>query len=84
MFGVDEIIVFNDTNAIIPLESRAAYTFVGKQAHSAWMMASILQYMECPPHLRKLLFPFKREFEMAAQMNPLDIPHHKQDHPLFK
>ena len=83
IFGVDEIVVFNDTNVLVTPAANA-YTFVGKHAHSAWMMASILQYVECPPHLRKFLFPNKREFDLAAQMNPLGIPHHKQDHPLYR
>ncbi len=82
-FQVNEIVVFNDTNEVIPSEA-SAYTFLGKQAHSAWMLASILQYVECPPHLRKFIFPKKREFELAHQMNPLNVAHHQQDHPLYR
>lgn len=80
MFGVDEIVVFNDTNKPIPMTSSGEYAFMGKMSHCALTLAGILQYMECPPHLRKLLFPPKPYlFHLASEMNPLHIPHHDLD-----
>jgi len=84
IFGIDEVIVYNDTNVSIPETLSGDYTQLGKHSHSAVTLASILQYMECPPYLRKSIFPHKTEFELASRMNPLNIPHHKQDHPLFR
>lgn len=79
IFSVDEIVVFNDTKTAIPVTPTGEYALMGKRSHSALTLASILQYLECPPHLRKFFFPHKKEFDLAAQMNPLDIPHHRPE-----
>lgn len=39
-------------------------------------MARILQYLECPQYLRKLLFPKHADLQYAGLLNPLDSPHH--------
>ena len=83
IFGIDEIVVFNDTNKPIPETESGDYTLIGKKAHSALVLGSILQYMECPPNLRSKMFPYKTEFDLATRMNPLSIPHH-QDHELYR
>lgn len=79
IFGVDEIVIFNDSIEAIPVTETGEYAFMGKKSHSALMLGSILQYMECPPYMRKFLFPHKREFDIASNMNPLNIPHHNPD-----
>lgn len=79
IFGVDEIVIFNDSVEAIPVMSDGEYAYMGKHSHSALTLGSILQYMECPPYMRKFLFPHKWEFDMASNMNPLNIPHHNPD-----
>ena len=41
-----------------------------------YFLAHILSYLECPPHLRKLLFPMHPDFRLAGVLPSLDIPHH--------
>lgn len=86
IFGVDEIVVFNDAVEAIPVSSTGEYAFMGKHSHSALTLGSILQYMECPPYMRKFLFPHKRELDIASNMNPLNIPHHniEVEQPAFR
>lgn len=79
LFYVEEIIVFNDTTEVIPMTPTGEYALIGKRSHSALTFASILQYLECPPHLRRFFFPHKKEFDLANLMNPLNIPHHQTE-----
>lgn len=76
MCGVNEIIIYNDTNKPIPTTPSGEYALMGKLPHSALTLAGILQYMECPPYLREYLFPSQPLFSSAARMNPLCISHH--------
>ncbi len=79
IFHVDEVIIFNDTQSQIPVTPDGNYALMGKHSHGVLKLASILQYMECPPYIRKFFFPFKKEFELANEMCPVDIPHHHHE-----
>ena len=79
LFNVDEIVVFNDTTEVIPVTPTGEYALLGKRSHPALTLASILQYLECPPHLRRFFFPNKKEFDVANQMNEINIAHHKTE-----
>lgn len=39
-------------------------------------LARILQYLETPQYLRKMLFPISVDFKFVGLLNPLDCPHH--------
>lgn len=41
-----------------------------------YFLAHILSYLECPPHLRKLLFSMHLDFRLAGTLPSLDMPHH--------
>ncbi|CBZ51653.1 conserved hypothetical protein [Neospora caninum Liverpool] len=71
VFGVDEIIVYEDVAAAISRgnaedgHSRALEFFVRN-----------LRYLETPQFLRKSLFPIHSDLRFAGLQNPLDAPHH--------
>ncbi|CAL8139985.1 unnamed protein product [Orchesella dallaii] len=62
IFCVDEIIIYDDTGG---------HALVGCE-----QMARILQFLECPQYLRKLLFPIHPDLQFAGIIPPLDLPHH--------
>ena len=39
-------------------------------------LARILQYLETPQYLRKIIFPKHRDLQFVGLLNPLDCPHH--------
>jgi len=39
-------------------------------------LAIILQYLECPQYLRRILFPIHNFLKYTGVLNPLDAPHH--------
>lgn len=41
-----------------------------------YFLAHILTYLECPPHLRKNLFPVHPNLRLAGSLPSLDMPHH--------
>ena len=78
VFGVDRVVVFRDS----PSETREGDDVEGewRGAHRTTdpsvFLARILQYLECPQYLRKLLFPVHADLRYAGLLNPLDAPHH--------
>lgn len=39
----------------------------------------LLQYLECPPYLRNILFPIHNDLKFASLLPNLDMPHHLKD-----
>jgi predicted SPOUT superfamily RNA methylase MTH1 len=87
IFNVDEIVVFNEGSEGEP-QANTSRSFPqsaapddedasggGKFDPNAFL-ARILQYVETPQYLRKLLFPMHRDLRMAGILAPLDCPHH--------
>ena len=78
VFTVDRVVVFRDS----PTEAREGDDVEGewRGAHRGCdptvFLARILQYLECPQYLRKLLFPVHPDLRYAGLLNPLDAPHH--------
>lgn len=80
IFSVDEIIIFNESGE----SAQPKRTRVSDRERSSEhevsepnvFLARILQYVETPQYLRKLLFPFHRDLKFAGLLNPLDCPHH--------
>lgn len=78
IYCVDEIIVFDDSGGITPM-NKLASTDDGEQStiqRSCVQMARILQYLECPQYLRKFFFPLHKDLKYCGLLNPLDAPHH--------
>lgn len=44
-----------------------------------YLMAKILEYLECPQYLRKNLFPLHSDLQFAGLLNPLASTHHLTD-----
>ena len=65
IFCVEKVCIYNDDDSSIK-----------NQTAEAELIAMLLQYMETPQYLRKLLFPRAREFRYAGLLPPLRTPHH--------
>nr|PIM00252.1 putative RNA methyltransferase [Toxoplasma gondii COUG] len=72
VFGVDEIIVYEDVAAAI---SRGANKDEGHSPALKFFVRN-LRYLETPQFLRKSLFPIHPDLRFAGLQNPLDAPHH--------
>ncbi|KAK4117775.1 DUF171-domain-containing protein [Canariomyces notabilis] len=75
IFSVDEIVIFDDS----PADQRNAnvdqdaYTGDVDPAH---FMEHILNYLETPPFMRKLLFPLHPNLRSLGLLPNLEMPHH--------
>ena len=70
IFNISELIIFNE-NASNPSNT-------ARNINS--MFVSVLQYLETPQYLRKLLFPKHTDLQHVGLLHPLNCPHHmKQD-----
>lgn len=65
IFRVGEVCIYNDDDP-----------HVKNQAFEAGLISTLLNYMETPQYLRKLLFPRARELRYAGLLPPLRTPHH--------
>ncbi len=65
IFRVDKVCIYNDDDP-----------HVKNQAFEARIISTLLQYMETPQYLRKLIFPHSRELRYAGLLPPLRIPSH--------
>ncbi|KAJ3385316.1 hypothetical protein HDU84_002314 [Entophlyctis sp. JEL0112] len=80
IFQVDEVVVYDDATVVAatlpktttegPFESASK-----KNLDASVFLARILQFCECPPYLRKALFPIHRDLQFASMIN-LESPHH--------
>jgi hypothetical protein len=65
IFRVGDVILYDDDDP-----------HTKDQAAEFKLVATLLQYIETPQYLRKLLFPRKRELRYAGLLPPLRTPHH--------
>lgn len=75
IFEVDEIVIFDDQLS----KNRSAAgedTTKAKSSDCHTFLRRILQYLETPQYLRKLLFPVHDDLKYAGLLNPLACPHH--------
>ncbi|GAB1311577.1 hypothetical protein MFIFM68171_01787 [Madurella fahalii] len=75
IFSVDEVVIFDDSppdqrNANVDPD---AYTGDVDPAH---FMEHILNYLETPPFMRKLLFPLHPNLRSLGLLPNLEMPHH--------
>ncbi|KAJ3018851.1 UNVERIFIED_CONTAM: hypothetical protein HDU68_010962 [Siphonaria sp. JEL0065] len=79
IFQVDEIVVYEDATShthIPKTTTEGPYEAAAKKNIDASVfLARILQFCECPPYLRKALFPIHRDLQFATIIN-LESPHH--------
>ncbi|KAF2477267.1 DUF171-domain-containing protein [Lindgomyces ingoldianus] len=91
VFCVDEIIVFDDDPSTLPSQKLAQKKHRNKSKpeilaevlpdQEPWdnpdqFLFHLLSYMECPPHLRRRLFPQHANLRGAGSLPSLDMPHH--------
>lgn len=74
IFGIDEVVIFDDLSVVVNTTPGSGL----KNSKHSMGAAEMLQYIECPPYLRKNFFPYRKDLENAVEMNPIDIPHHAQ------
>jgi len=65
IFRVGKVCIYNDDDP-----------HVKNQSAEAGIISTLLNYMETPQYLRKLLFPRARELRYAGLLPPLRTPHH--------
>jgi predicted SPOUT superfamily RNA methylase MTH1 len=64
IFGVQKLFIYHDADGT---------------REDAELMKLLLEYMETPPYLRKLLFPLRGELRYAGLLPPLKMPHHVEE-----
>ncbi|KAL5483698.1 hypothetical protein EMCRGX_G020105 [Ephydatia muelleri] len=72
VFCVDEIVVFNEAGCT----NQATLVSETSKNSSAAFLSRVLQYLETPQYLRKMLFPLHPDLKFAGLLNPLDCSHH--------
>ncbi|KAF9173705.1 hypothetical protein BGX21_010618 [Mortierella sp. AD011] len=75
LFNVDEIVIYNESAKGLSKENLGKDDYLPKSDPNLFM-GRVLQYLETPLYLRKLLFPMHRDLKFAGLLNPLDPPHH--------
>ena len=86
VFCVDEVVIFDDGQFRAKDESfsngtndedrtQKLKTYTG-YTDPNYFLAHILSYLECPPYLRKPLFPRHPDLQHAGMLPSLDMPHH--------
>jgi predicted SPOUT superfamily RNA methylase MTH1 len=68
VFCIDEIVVFDDTGS-------SSSSWESENEPSSFLML-LLSFLECPPNLRKRLFPLSQNLRAAGMLPSLDAPHH--------
>lgn len=83
---MDEIVIFEDgnevtNNAAENVEKLPATDQSKPQEGTdvTDILLHILQYLECPPHLRRQLIPFSPYLRTAGALPSLDMPHHLRE-----
>jgi len=77
IFEVDEVIIYNeDPTKTMENTTSGVYEGSSKPSDPNIFLARILQYLETPSYLRKLLFPVHKDLQYTGLLNPLDAPHH--------
>jgi predicted SPOUT superfamily RNA methylase MTH1 len=80
VFNIDEIIVFSDRrtpgDSYKTTEGQFQGAIKGGNFDADVFLARILQYLETPQYLRRILFPVHKDLRYAGLLNPLDCPHH--------
>ncbi|KAJ3415626.1 hypothetical protein HDV05_004502 [Chytridiales sp. JEL 0842] len=80
LFEVDEVIIYTDapsTTGNAPKTTDGNFEASSKKnADPQLFLARLLQYIECPPYMRKSLFPVHRDLQYAGLLHPLETPHH--------
>jgi len=77
IFEVDEVIIYNeDPTRTMESSTSGVYEGSSKPSDPNIFLARILQYLETPSYLRKLLFPVHKDLQYTGLLNPLDAPHH--------
>ena len=84
MFCVDEVIIFDDSSFS---SSSMKGTTSGDDTDSynglsdpSRFLAHVFAYLDCPPYLRKHLFPIHPDLRAAGNLPSLDLPHHLRAH----
>ena len=64
IFGVEKIVIYKD-----PTEKR--------QNSDTFLLKLILEFLNTPPYLRKLIYPMSTDLSFTGLLPPIKAPHHK-------
>ena len=75
IFSIDEIVIFDDSppDSRLPSIDPDAYTGDTDPGH---FMEHLLNYLETPPFMRKVLFPLHPNLKSQGLLPNMDMPHH--------
>ncbi|UYV83290.1 C9orf114 [Cordylochernes scorpioides] len=74
IYQVEEIVVYDEANSLtIDGEDISPQT---ERGHANILLAKLLQYLECPQYLRKILFPLEEDLNHVGLLHPMNMPHH--------
>ena len=83
VFCVDEIVIFEDGEEVdddisfdIRFDSDTDSSDKQSSTDATNILRQILQYLECPPYLRRRMFPSNPYLRTAGALPSLDMPHH--------
>ncbi len=92
IFSIDEVIVYNDaptstssasSGVLTNLDDRRQQTQNGLATSSytadsdpCHFLAQVLSFLECPPFMRRFLFPLHPNLKHTALLPQVDMPHH--------
>lgn len=81
IFGVSQIFIYKDDTLkhdhIFTKKNKKWNLFHGK-ADESLFLKFILEYLDTPQYLRKILYPMSPELRYAGLLEPLNAPHHKK------
>lgn len=80
IFRVDEIIVFDDYDSTSSSNFLATMQETNCEEVGGLFMVRILEYLEVPQYLRRVLIPVHRSLGSVGSLPPLDAPHHLRKH----
>ncbi|XP_042905653.2 putative methyltransferase C9orf114 homolog [Parasteatoda tepidariorum] len=75
IYRVNEIIVYSESS-LERFEDTDDNLKLHKKNHGCLQMVRILQFLECPPYLRKFYFPLHKDLEHTGEIHPLQLPSH--------
>ncbi|XVF63179.1 hypothetical protein PTKIN_Ptkin09bG0067500 [Pterospermum kingtungense] len=80
IFRVDEVVVFDNKSNSGNNGAFTTQNHSNENERGAAFLVRILQYLETPQYLRKVLFPKHNSLRYVGMLPPLDAPHHLRKH----
>ncbi|KAL4205138.1 hypothetical protein AMTRI_Chr01g135780 [Amborella trichopoda] len=80
IFRIDEVVVFDDKETLSKDSGSTLPNGDDEYSSGAPFLIKILQYLETPQYLRRILFPKHGSLKYVGLLPPLDASHHVRKH----